>query len=157
MHWPGDASSSLLNFMYLYNFGCAGSLWACRGYPLVAAGSHRGGFSCCVLGCMGFRNCGAWLVACAIVPDQRSYLCILHHWATREAQYSYKDKSPSSLWEDGIGMKIREDDSVIPKLLLQWNILSLHLYAPQNWLAMETQDSSSLPVCLLSAWEHILA
>ena len=66
-----------------------------------------------------------------------------------------KDKNPSSPWEDGLGVKIREDDPQIPPSPV--NIPPLHLYAPHDKLAKESQGSSSSPVCLLSLWELILA
>ena len=66
-----------------------------------------------------------------------------------------KDKSSSSPWEDGAGMKIREYDPQTPPSPV--NILPLHLYAPHNRLAKETQGRSSSPVCLFSHWEqHVL-
>ena len=65
-----------------------------------------------------------------------------------------KDKYPSSSREGGAGMKIREFDPHTSSSAM--TILPLHLYAPYNRLAKETQGSSSLLVCLLSLWECIL-
>ena len=66
-----------------------------------------------------------------------------------------KGKNPSSPQEDGAGMKIGEYDPQTPPSPV--NIPPLHLYAPHNRLAKESQGSSCSPVCPLSLWECILA
>ena len=49
------------------------------------------------------------------------------------------------------------NEQISKQILLNINIIShfrhfkhSHLYAPQNWLATETQESNSSPICLLS-------
>ena len=82
-----------LKTVYLFIFGCAGSLlvWAfssCSEWGLLsscgAQSSHCGGFSCYraqALGHTGFSSCDVWVWlphACEIFLDSGSNLCSLH-------------------------------------------------------------------------------
>ena len=101
------------NFIYLFVFGCAGSLLLCR--QLSAAHHQCSGFSCGVFSCgawavelAGLGRCDVWaqlrlpgcgadsvavgqgFVACGIFPDQGSIsyidMWILYHWTTRKVK-----------------------------------------------------------------------
>ena len=56
------------------------------------------------------------------------------------------NKNPSSAWEGGAGLRIREYNLPTPSSPMK--IPTLHWYAPPNWLAEETQGSSYWPVYL---------
>ena len=58
-----------------------------------------------------------------------------------------KNQNPSSLPGDGAGMKIREYDPQTSPCPV--NIPPIHLYAPHNQFAKETQGSNSSPARLL--------
>ena len=100
-------------FIYLFIFGCVGSLFLCEGFSLVAASGGHSSSRCATLSLSrplflrstGSRHAGSVVVAhgpscsaaCGIFPDQGSNPCPLHWQA--DSQPLRHQGSPSIVFE----------------------------------------------------------